>query len=189
VIDSTVLDAVTVAKMTAPTGARAPVEDTLLLDGGVLETVKTGDRHRAYPVGSVATIFGDTVPLRVDLGGKLLDQEGKPVPGGSLEYYLFPYLFPQGMGWYFSDMLGFQSFTEYLEYRVRTALSVFTTNRLYVLQMWQLRQASLVAKSVRAVRERYECCALFLKPKAYGGTVQLLIRSCRVTGSARRVHR
>jgi hypothetical protein len=64
VLDSTVQDAVTVAKMTAPTNARAPIVDALLLDGGVLDTAKTEDRGRGYSVGSMATAFVDTVLLR-----------------------------------------------------------------------------------------------------------------------------
>lgn len=79
------------------------------------------------------------------------DGEGTAGPGLSCEAGLFPFLFPLGSGMFRRGQL-----TQYLQYRMRALFTVFTIFKPYLLLMYLVRQAHVVAKSISScVLERH----------------------------------
>jgi hypothetical protein len=55
----------------------------------------------------------------------------------TLEYALFPFLFPHGHGWYDSKY----TFNEYIKHRMSSLFSPFTLYKPYLLYMYNLKQS------------------------------------------------
>ena len=68
----------------------------------------------------------------------------------SCEAAMFPFLFPQGTGW-FDKASTTDTFVTYLRYRMSCLFSCYTLYKPYLLLMYQLRQAVVSANSLSQV--------------------------------------
>jgi hypothetical protein len=66
----------------------------------------------------------------------------------TLEYALFPFLFPRGLGFFVPGQAGFKTLTSYLWYRTHQMFSGFTLYKIYVLLMYQMWQCDRLGRKV-----------------------------------------
>ncbi|MCO5551949.1 hypothetical protein L7F22_005456 [Adiantum nelumboides] len=64
----------------------------------------------------------------------------------TIETTIFPFLFPHGHGHY-NDEVGF---SEYIKMRIDTLFSIYTLYKPYLLMMYQLKQAIMIANSTNS---------------------------------------
>jgi hypothetical protein len=74
----------------------------------------------------------------------------------TLEFVLFPFLFPKGRGFFRAGRYGFRTLTSYLKHRMHQFFSCFTLYKLFLLMMYQLQQADRLSRKVGAAR--CVCC-------------------------------
>jgi hypothetical protein len=72
----------------------------------------------------------------------------------TVEFALFPFLFPQGRGYFRPGRHGFRTLTSYLRHRMHQLFSAFTLYKVFLLLMYQLQQCDRLSREVGA----WGCC-------------------------------
>jgi hypothetical protein len=69
----------------------------------------------------------------------------------TLEFTLFPFLFPKGRGFFLPGRHGFRTLTLYLRHRMHQMFSGFTLYKVFLLLMYQIQQCDRMARKVGQV--------------------------------------
>ena len=101
----------------------------------------TVDRDAASLVRVGGLVVRDGLDCKFDTQLLLGEVTFANAPDLSLEMALFPFLFPHGIG----ALDGKTTLTKYLKFRMRQAFSVFTLYKPYLLLMYQIHVAVLLA--------------------------------------------
>jgi hypothetical protein len=66
----------------------------------------------------------------------------------TLEFALFPFLFPKGRGFFSPGRHGFRTLTSYLRHRMHQMFSGFTLYKVFLLLMYQIQQCDRMVRKV-----------------------------------------
>ncbi|MCO5579219.1 hypothetical protein L7F22_033073 [Adiantum nelumboides] len=120
------------------------------LEMGILENIHCTSRRGAYfttdvhEYGSIKLCAGTRLTERTTrFRYNEMPASSSDIHDVTIEMAMFPFLFPHGHGHYNGEV----GFSEYIKMRIGTLFSIYTLYKPYLLMMYQLKQAIMIANS------------------------------------------